>query len=226
MSDVFPTNIYNWPAVDLTAFCSGQTATTGTDLTLNGTLVPVGVRNPVASLIAMGMARTVSINSTADASGSTFTVYGTLNGWPVSQTITGPNNTTVYTTQIFDTVSRVSVAGAGAVIVTVGTGLTGRTTWFACDYKSQNQVVTAQVIKNNDVINWQARVSLLRVTSAIDPPSLAIDSINEDSELVSSIDQNIAVMAIFILPGAPPPDGTLTNASGSLTAYILERPTY
>lgn len=220
MSDIFkPTNVYTWPAANATAFCLPQAAVTGTNLILNGALVSVGLPNPIASLLTLGIARVVTITSAGgDNSGSTFTISGTLNGWPVSQTIEGPvASQTDATTQLFETVSQVSVGGTTSGTVSVGTGVTGRTAWFNCDYKAQDQVVTAQVVVNSPTPSWNTAVSLLRVTSPIDPPVQFISQTPLNTNgIMSSANQNIASFAVYI--------GAGTNAAGSLTAYILGRP--
>lgn len=66
--------------------------------------------------------RQVSIDSTGNDSGITFTVFGTdWNGNPVSETITGGNIAAVETTRDFATVTAIWPSGATAGDVTVGT---------------------------------------------------------------------------------------------------------
>lgn len=65
----------------------------------------------------------VSITGGSDESGKTFTIVGkTVAGATVTETVTGPNNTTVYSTNYFAFVSSVSVSAATAGAITVGYG--------------------------------------------------------------------------------------------------------
>ena len=65
----------------------------------------------------------VSITGGSNESGKTFTIVGkTVAGATVTETVTGPNNTTVYSTNYFAFVSSVSVSAATAGAITVGYG--------------------------------------------------------------------------------------------------------
>ena len=59
----------------------------------------------------------VSIKSSTDESGKNFTIVGTtVGGAAVTETIAGPNNTTVYTTNYFAKVTSVSTSASGGSI--------------------------------------------------------------------------------------------------------------
>ena len=65
----------------------------------------------------------VSITGGSNESAKTFTIVGkTVAGATVTETVTGPNNTTVYSTNYFAFVSSVSVSAATAGAITVGYG--------------------------------------------------------------------------------------------------------
>jgi hypothetical protein len=65
----------------------------------------------------------VSITGVSNESGKTFTIVGkTVAGVTVTETVTGPNATTVYSTNYFAFVSSVSVSAATAGAITVGYG--------------------------------------------------------------------------------------------------------
>lgn len=65
----------------------------------------------------------VSITGGSNESGKTFTIVGkTVAGVTVTETVTGPNATTVYSTNYFAFVSSVSVSAATAGAITVGYG--------------------------------------------------------------------------------------------------------
>jgi len=65
----------------------------------------------------------VSITGVSNESGKTFTIVGrTVAGDTVTETVTGPNATTVYSTNYFSQVTSVSVSAATAGAITVGYG--------------------------------------------------------------------------------------------------------
>lgn len=95
-------------------------------LTLNGALVSGGVytasdgtADTAGSTVKVG--HQVSIYSAGNLSGVTFTVIGTdPDGHALSEAITGPNNTTVESTNYFRTVTSVSTSGTIASDAEVG----------------------------------------------------------------------------------------------------------
>jgi hypothetical protein len=76
--------------------------------------------------------RTVSLTSTANNSAVNVTITGTFWGKIVSETRAGSNNNTVYTTQLFSTVTSVSVSAA-VTGLSVGIGTTAATQPFSYD---------------------------------------------------------------------------------------------
>lgn len=114
-------------AADGAGVCASQTPGGAGDLTINGTFASGGVAT-------LDTQRVVGVTSAGNASGVTFTVYGTnREGISIQETITGPNATTVSTTFDFKTVTRVAVSGAPGVAVTVGTTGVGSTQWVPLD---------------------------------------------------------------------------------------------
>jgi hypothetical protein len=113
-----------WDVINTQAICELQDGPNGGgNLLLNGTFASADIPNQI-SLIANGVSRSVSITSTGDRSNVQFTVAGFQNGSFLVDTITGPNNTTVYGTQIFDIITNIYVDGT-ANQVSVGTGGVG-----------------------------------------------------------------------------------------------------
>jgi len=83
-------------------------------ITLDGTLV-------TSSVATLPSQREVLVYSDADDSGVTFTVVGTDNaGASVTEVITGPSTTTVYSTSTFKTVTSCTISGAGTGNIEVG----------------------------------------------------------------------------------------------------------
>ena len=65
----------------------------------------------------------VAIAGTGNETGKNFTIVGTtVGGAAVTETIAGPNNNTVYTTNYFASVSSITVSAATAAAITVGYG--------------------------------------------------------------------------------------------------------
>lgn len=95
--------------------CLAQTASGAGNLTLNGALVSGGV--------ARVFNKAIQIVSAGDDTGVTFTIYGIGPDGYSSQmaTVTGSDTSVVATTEIFYSISRISVDGATADDVTVGT---------------------------------------------------------------------------------------------------------
>ena len=65
----------------------------------------------------------VSITGTGNETGKNFTITGTtVGGVVVTEVVAGPNNTTVYSTNYFASVSSITVSAATAAAITVGYG--------------------------------------------------------------------------------------------------------
>lgn len=99
---------------DRNGICTASTPTASGSMTLNGALVS----DSVAYLPSQ---RKVLIYSDADDSGVTFTVTGEDgDGASVSEVITGPNVTTVYSTATFFKVTSVLISGVGTGNIEIG----------------------------------------------------------------------------------------------------------
>lgn len=114
--------VYKWPVQNTQAVCKTQDANAGEELILDGTMAEIG--SAEISFIRAGFSRSVSIHSAEDLSGVNFTVTGMQNGGRVTQEFVGPNNATVWSDEVFDTITSVSVDG-NVTNVQVGTGKTG-----------------------------------------------------------------------------------------------------
>lgn len=114
-------------AADASAICASQTPGGAGNLVINGTLATAGVA-------ILDVQRVVGIASGGDISNRTFTITGTNDeGLTISETITGPNVSTVSTTLNFKTVTQISISGAAAAAVTVGTTGVGSSRWVPLD---------------------------------------------------------------------------------------------
>lgn len=116
-------------ALDADGVITSATLTSGAQ-TLNGALVSGGI----ATLDSNGMARRVYIASDGNDSGVTFTVTGkNWHGDSFSETITGPNATSVISDSDFKTVTAVSISGNSTGNITVGTGAKLSGPWIPLD---------------------------------------------------------------------------------------------
>ena len=135
------------------AVCLDQTRGTAGSLTLNGGSV-------VAGVAVFNAAYLVTVTSTANDSTRTYTITGTnSSGVAISETITGPNTTTVSTTRYFKTVTDVSVVGGGTVgTVRVGFGSSGVTPPIILDIHGRPDVSLQVVVSGS--ATWTIQQSL------------------------------------------------------------------
>lgn len=126
--------IYDYAPATTTGIATSQAGTSGTALTFNP-LTYDSSNIAISQVIADNRQsqRSVALASTANLSSVLFTITGQdPNGTLVTTTITGPNNTTVYTTTGFTIVSSIVpnatfIAASG---VSAGFGTSGVTHWF------------------------------------------------------------------------------------------------
>lgn len=109
-----------WPKIDTKAVCNTQDVASAGTLELNGTLYDPSIPNQV-SFINSNLIRAVSISSNNNLSARTFTISGFQNNAPVTETIVGPNNNTVFGLKNYDVITSITVNGS-VNGVSVGTG--------------------------------------------------------------------------------------------------------
>lgn len=112
-----------WPVMNTAAVCALQNLSVAGPLLLNGTLANADLPNQI-SFITNNFIRSVSITSTNDLSTYSFVISGFQNEAFVTETISGPNNDTIFGTQYYDIVTSIVVSGAVSD-VSVGTGNSG-----------------------------------------------------------------------------------------------------
>jgi len=125
-------------AQDADGICTSQTTAAAANLTLDGALTQTvngnsiyapALGSAVSTTADAAWARRIAITSDGNDSGITFTVYGTdVNGKALSETVTGPNSTVIYTTSsisaVFKSVNRIATSAATTGNITVGTQTT------------------------------------------------------------------------------------------------------
>jgi len=190
-----------------------------TSISINGSLSNSG------SVAFIGISRTVSLSSVDNLSTINFTITGTYNSAVVSETRVGPNNNTVYTAQIFDTVTSISsgatVAASGIISVggngvSIGSGTTGRTRWFLYDYDRASSVFSAQVVVLANNITYSLQATLDDVSTVAAPfffdPTAALTN-QTVSAVGSSLINSFVYCSIAV---------TASNATGSLRATLMQ----
>ncbi len=137
--------IYNYAAATTTSIATSQAGTSGVSLTFNPTTWNSSNFSVSTVIADNGQSqRSVALASTANLSSVLFTITGIdPAGTLVTQTITGPNNSTVYTTTGYTTVYSIVpnasfIAGSG---VTAGFGTSGVTHWHMPSNWDKNFVV-------------------------------------------------------------------------------------
>ena len=121
-------------AADTDGICASQTTSAAANMTLNGALTATINGNSVYAPSVSGTAATadgawarkIGITSDGNDSGITFTITGTdVDGKALSETVTGPNSTTVYSTNStaanFKTVTKIATSAATTGNITIGT---------------------------------------------------------------------------------------------------------
>ena len=120
-------------AADTDGICASQTTTAAANLSLDGALtstengnkVYAPSRSSTAATADGAWARRISITSSGDDSGITFTVTGTdINGKALSETVTGPNSTETQTANtlvgLFKSVTKIATSAATTGNIQVG----------------------------------------------------------------------------------------------------------
>jgi hypothetical protein len=130
----------SFQAASATGVTTAQTPADGVDLTIDGVYAAGGVATFYGATV-------VAFASTSNLSTVTFTVTGTdASGVTISEAVVGPNNSTVSATQLFKTVTAVSVATATTFTtetVSVGnpnSASFGTGAWWPLDIYTPNQV--------------------------------------------------------------------------------------
>jgi hypothetical protein len=138
--------VFEWQASSATAVSTLQTVGAAGNLAIDGSLSSPVRPDSTNRLASFGNTqRTISLTSTNNLSAINFTISGYLNGQPVSQIIAGPNNNTVNTTQLFNTVTSISFS-AGVTAVSAGIGVTGNTNLYTYDHHATTPDISVQVV--------------------------------------------------------------------------------
>jgi hypothetical protein len=114
---------YNWPAPVVNGISLFQTLTANIPMLLNGSYV--NKITGTINFIDFGIVPRVTLNSAANLSAINFLITGYQNGVFISETLTGPNNTTVTSVNCFDTVTQIIPTGTTGSTLQVGVASVG-----------------------------------------------------------------------------------------------------
>jgi hypothetical protein len=157
------TQIYTWSEASTTAVAKLQTLAAAGSLLINGSLV-----TGTSGVASFGnVSRTVSLTSVNDLAAVNVTIVGTYQGAVVTSTIAGPDDNTVYTTQLYDTVTGISVSAA-VTALSAGSGTTGNTWWYQYDYYRPYPAMSVQVVVTG-TINYSFQSTLDDITVVTSP---------------------------------------------------------
>jgi len=120
-----------WSVQDLIAVSALQDVVAPGPVLLNGTLFDSTIPDQV-SFIKNNMIRSVSLTSVNDLSLTNFIITGLQNSAYVSETVSGPNNNTIYSTKYYDIITSV-VASTAVNGIQIGTGDAGFLPLIAVD---------------------------------------------------------------------------------------------
>lgn len=181
---------FSFPAMDASAICASQTTAGSGSLVINGTLLDLpATAQAVTRVILPGIQRTLRIASTADLSAVLFTITGkNLKKETVTEAILGPTpavNGYVDTTNEFNQVDSITVNGAVATAVTVGTGPRGRTNWVRID-DFENPMSVGLMAAMSSAIVLNAEATFDDVNSVATPAFIVPDSWSGISESKSA----------------------------------------
>lgn len=168
--------VFTFAAYDRDGICAAQQRTGAGALVINGVLLDkpttmVGVRR--VSYLAAGVQRVVSLYSAGNLSAVTFTVAGYLKGVAVTEDVTGPNNSTVATTQLYDIVTSISTSATISSDVEVGNGATGKSNWYTADTFAFDPVTNIQA-NVTDTIQYDVNYTLDNPNTVTTPLETAV----------------------------------------------------
>lgn len=201
------------------AIALSQTPSGAGNLTINGVLASLGV----ATLVPAGR---VAIKSLSDISNRTFVITGTDRyGYAQSETITGPNNNTVYTSKNFLTVTQISISGTAAGAVLVGTNGIASTQWYPGDYKTGKPPILTVALSTGAVLTYTVEFTTtnlndqaLNITDQITQAQNAVVFPSTDSAVVAASTNQ----ATNFIEGVPGIRLTLNSyTSGTATMAIV-----
>ena len=189
------------------AVCLDQTRGTAGALTLNGA-------NVVAGVAVFNAAYLVTVTSTGNDSTRTYIITGTnSSGVAMTETVTGPNTTTISTTRYFKTVTDVSVAGGGTVgTIRVGFGTAGVAPPLPLDIHGRPDVSLQVVVSGT--VTWTIQQTLDSVWDIANPTWFSHPDSNMVAQTVNRQGNYAYVPAAVRLQ--------ITSGTGTATLTVIQ----
>lgn len=157
-------------ALDADGICASQTLGGAGNLTIDGALATDGVAT-------FGEQQRVTLYSTADYHLVTFTLYGTdARGRSISETMAGPNNSTVTSTLNYKTVTRIASNGALATAITAGNSNALETPWVRLNPDAPVKTVSVEMSSGASYtyeVQWANRATTAIATNESDLTAIA-----------------------------------------------------
>jgi len=185
-------------------------------LVLNGALVTGGVA-------VLDVPRKVAITSTGNEIALTFVITGTnFAGRPQSESLAGPNTTTVASALYYQTVTSITVSGNTAGNITVGTNGQATTPWFPMNYN--RYPVSSQIcnISAGGSLTYTVQFTGddLQITNGVVNPNASVTAIAQNHTTLTSQTVNNTGILISGVCGVR----LVTNAwsSGSVTMNVIQ----
>jgi len=160
---------WTWAAPDRDGICAAQTLGAAGALTINGALADLDYYNKTGQrrgLLGSNVERTLSLYSSGDLTGVDFTIVGVdTHGQTVTEVLTGPNNTTVYSTKNYASVTSITADDAVGTAVEAGSGTTGTTSLWPVNHKVTPCCISVAASVTG-TINWDVEHTFDNVFAA------------------------------------------------------------
>lgn len=208
-------NIYQWNLPQPTLVCNQAIADPSGNLPLV---------NNARSVSLQGVSRPLALTSTADLSQINFAISGLYNGFSVLEKINGPNNSTVFTTNLFSSVNGIVVVGTMASAIDIGTGIAsngiqGVTDWFSVDYYRNILNLGIYVILQSGSVNYTLETTLDFVQSVQESDLILFNPV---SDIINATTSKNTVLTDPIMY-ARLKFNQGTDATGQLKAYFMQQ---
>lgn len=160
--------------------------------------------------------RRVLITSGGNDSSKTFTITGTdWNNQPISETVTGPNTTTTYSTYDFKTVTAVTISAASASTVKIGTnGIASSRSIFLDRYALAPTSLQADV---TGTVNYTIQQTLDDIGNGVTYPSATWVDHPDTNVVAATADKQANYAYIPVATRI-----TLNSGTGTLKFSVLQ----
>lgn len=201
--------VFKWPAPDTQAVSLTQSLGAAGNLLINGTLANLFYGNAVFP----GIYRKVTLTSVNNLAAINFTITGTYQGNTISEVLAGPNNNTVSSVNLYDSITSISTNGAVAA-VSSGTGTTGKTHWFNSNNQSRFFNLSIQVVVAG-TINYTFQTTLDDLQTVATPTTF--------NPIVALIGATTSQLASYSSPTLYSSIVINSSTNGSLVSTFLQQ---